>query len=405
MSEPGAALLQSSDAALLDKIEQLSLLRSLSDRLAQARDFASACRTLVQVVWEEACAEAVVYLSVDAQRRVCHLQAAAPDDAGAELPDDVALATAPLPALLAADGPVVLRDLADIDWLDVLPPSARQAGTALICAPMRVRGTMTGLLVVSTREAGASLEETRRLLAIIAASAALALDVARNDEREEFLATLRHDINNPVNAALGYAEMIIDGLKAEHAESLVPLASSMVESLKAVADLVSNYLHMAAIDRGAPSLHLDEIDLGALTAEIVDRLRPPADECELTLVRPDRSVRVLADRRQLGRVITNLVGNALKYTPRGGRIRVTVAGGDSGASIVVADAGYGIAPEDVARLFTKYARFHRDRGIPGTGLGLYICKAIVEAHGGTIAVESVSGRGSTFTVWLPRFPA
>ncbi len=401
MSEPRDAAARSLDAALLDKIEQLSLLRSLNDRLAHARDFASACRTLVQVVWEEVSAETVTYLSVDDERRVCHVQATAPDEAGADLGADVALTTAPLPTLLSAEHPVVLRDVAGMGWLAALPPPSRQAGAVIVSTAMRVRGTTTGLLLVSTHDAGGELEESRRLLALVAASAALALDAARDNQREEFLATLRHDINNPINAALGYAEMIIDGLQAEHVEHLLPLASSLVGSLKSVADLVSNYLHMAAIDRGTPSLRLDTIDLGTLAAEIVDRVRPSAGGREITLERSDVA-RVRADRRQMGRVITNLVDNALKYTPTAGRVRVRVAADDTGVDVTVADTGFGITREDVPRLFTKYGRVDHGRGIPGTGLGLYICKAIVEAHGGTITVQSTPGEGSTFTVRLPR---
>lgn len=402
MSEGGGGPARSPDAALLDKIEQLSLLRSLGDRLARARDFGSACRTLVQVVWEEVSAETVAYLSVDSERRVCRLEAAAPDDGDAERADDVALTTAPLPTLLAAAHPVVLHELSGLARLVPLPPPTRRSGAVVVGAPMRVRGATAGVLLVTTRDAGGDLEESRRLLALVASSAALALDAARDHQREEFLATLRHDINNPINAALGYAEMIIDGLQAERVEHLLPLASSMIGSLKSVADLVSNYLHLAAIDRGTPSLRLDAIDLGAVTAEIIDRLRPSAGGRTITLERPDPLPPVRADRRQMGRVITNLVDNALKYTPPAAQVRVSVGADDTGVEVRVADTGFGIAREDLPRLFTKYGRVDSNRGIPGTGLGLYICKAIVEAHGGTITLESAAGRGSIFTVRLPR---
>mgnify|MGYP001355556196 CR=1 FL=1 len=403
MSELGRVLSPSPEAALLDKIEQLSLLRSLSDRLGRALDFASACHTLVEVVWEETRVEAVSYLSIDSQRRVCHVEATLPYGDIGEATAGVSLAIEPLPVLLTADEPVVMAHVLGVGWPG-LPATAQQAGTVLICAPTRVHGATTGLLLVCTRETGANLEEDRRLLAIIATSVAPALDVARNQEREEFLATLRHDINNPINSALGYAEMIIDGLKQDGPESLVPLASSMVASLKAVADLVSNYLHMAAINHGAPALCIGEVDLGALTAEIVDRLRPSGGERQITFACVAESPRIRADRRQLGRVITNLMGNALKYTPRNGRVDVAVDADVAGATVTIADTGFGIAPENVARLFTKYARFDRTGEIPGTGLGLYISKAIVEAHGGTITAESELGRGSTFRVHVPQHP-
>jgi signal transduction histidine kinase len=213
-------------------------------------------------------------------------------------------------------------------------------------APTQVRGTTTGLLLVYVRGDAATIEEDRRLLAITTTSAALALDAARGEAREEFLATLRHDINNPVAVALGYTEMVVERLRAAGDEASATLAASVAELLKVVADLVSNYLHMAAIDRGAPWLH--------------------------------------------------------QYTSGPGRVDVTTSSDGTTATLVVADTGYGLAAADLGRLFTKYARFHRDRGIPGTGLGLYISKAIVEAHGGTLTATSEVGRGSAFTLTLPR---
>jgi signal transduction histidine kinase len=147
------------------------------------------------------------------------------------------------------------------------------------------------------------------------------------------------------------------------------------------------------------------VDLAELAAEVVGQLRPVAAGTELTISCRGACPSVLVDRRQLRRVLINLVGNAIKYTAGPGRIEVRSACDGSGATIAVADTGYGLSIEDRRRLFTRYSRFHRDRNIPGTGLGLYISRAIVEAHGGTIGVESTPGAGTTFTVRLPLRPA
>jgi signal transduction histidine kinase len=260
------------------------------------------------------------------------------------------------------------------------------------------------MLFVYTRAGSDAVRESQRLLAITATSAALALDVSRNESREEFLAMLRHDINNPIAAALGAAELIGEELRERGIDDLGSLARSLGESLEAVVDLVSNYLHMAAIDSGAPRLKLEAIDLGDLASSVAEQLRAQAAEKQLTVTCRGTCPDAHADRRQLARVVTNLVSNAIKYTPASGRIEVSVATAGSGPMIRVADTGYGLTLEDQRHLFTKYGRFHRDRGIPGTGLGLYISKAIVEAHGGHIDVESAPGRGSVFTVRLPGNP-
>ena len=243
------------------------------------------------------------------------------------------------------------------------------------------------------------------MLALVATSAALALDAARNEAREEFLATLRHDINNPVHVALGYMEMLGDRLQSEGPPELLALAGSVTESLKAVADLATNHLHMAAIDRGVAGIARERLDFGALTAEIVGRHRPSASEKRITLVH-EGGVGVGARRSPAARPRRHQPGRQRAQVHAGGRAhrgRGRQHGDD--VTLRVSDTGYGVEPADLGRLFTKYGRFHRDQAIPGTGLGLYLSKAIVEAHGGSVSATSVPGSGSVFTVQLPRVAA
>jgi signal transduction histidine kinase len=112
---------------------------------------------------------------------------------------------------------------------------------------------------------------------------------------------------------------------------------------------------------------------------------------------------VEGDRQRLVQLVQNLVGNAVKYSPAGAPVRVAVARNGTEARITVADEGIGIRPEDLPRLFQKFSRLENARksGAPGTGLGLYICRSIVEAHGGRIWAESEPQKGSTFVVTLP----
>jgi signal transduction histidine kinase len=411
-TDQARAALQSAEAAFLEKVEELSFLRSLNDRLARVPDFTSACRALVDLVWEERGAAAVAYVSLDRQRKLCRVEAVAPELLSHAVTSEFGVDVPPFNALSGDSEVAVLPDVPPPAWLvGGKSPAAARATASLpergtvIGAAMRVRGTTTGALLVFSDARRERVEEDRRLLAVVATSAALALDVARSEAREEFLAMLRHDINTPVSIALGYAELVVERLQSQGDEQLVPLAVSVVESLKAVGDLVSNYLHMAAIDRGVHWLHFQEADLAALTADVVDRLRASASEKQVALTFTAIPAPVRADRRQLERVITNLVSNAIKYTPGPGRVDVTISVDATAATLEVKDTGYGMSDEDLKHVFTKYGRFHRQKGIPGTGLGLFLSKAIVDAHSGAIAVASAPDQGSTFTVRIPRASA
>ncbi len=202
--------------------------------------------------------------------------------------------------------------------------------------------------------------------------------------------------------AIGNAEMIADRLQATGDAATLARVASVVESLEVVADLVSNYLSMAVIDRGVPLLDYQTFDLCWLATEIADRFRPAAADKGVALTCAGEPTRVRGDARQIGRVLTNLVSNAVKYTPGPGTITVRVEPEPDGVVVEVTDTGYGIAPADLPTLGTKYTRCHRDKDIPGTGLGLYISRAIVDAHGGSLVTASTPGQGSIFTVRLPR---
>jgi signal transduction histidine kinase len=391
-TDAGGARASTEAVALLEKIEELSLLRALCDGFAAAADFPAACRALTDLVWDARGAVGVAYLAI-APSGVAAVASTTPDDGLGALVDPAVLAR-----LVHAIAPITSPDPVVLE-----AGSRRLAGArgALLWVPTRLRGVLTGGLLVETEDDRERVAGDLRLLAIVAAMAALGLDAARRQAREDFLATLRHDIRNPVDAALGYLEMADDRL-AEHglAEVRTYLAAAN-DALRAVDDLVVNDLQLAAIDRAHPLVGRGEVDLTALAVAILDRFRPAATHRRIELVAPRGSTRVSGDRRQLARVVTNLVDNAIKYMRDGGRVEVSVAAAGDEAILAVRDSGWGLLPDEVGRLFRKNIRLHADVRIPGSGLGLYLSKAIVEAHGGSIEVSSVPGEGSTFLVRLP----
>ncbi len=409
----GSAL--ETEAALLEKIEELSFLRELSEVLSSASDFGSACRALTELVWAQLGARRVSYLSLDSGQGRLHLEASfplAPDELN-EL--EFRVEQAPLAEALNAVGPLAFADADAAPWTqarrlraDTPLPADRPI---LITTPLRSRGSPLGLVVVETIASNA-LPEALRLLAVTETTAALALDKARDPGREEFLAILRHDLSNPVHTALGYLDMLLDEIEERQLNEMRPAAQGAASALRAVADLIANALRLPSINRGADGFERRPLELADLCETVAASLRPAAGEKKQTLVCDFRPVRLVGDARQLRRVLANLLGNALKYTPDGGTIELRCGPGQSGPDAVrasagawfeIEDDGLGVPPEALPRLFQKYARFHAETGIPGTGLGLYSSRAIVEAHGGSIeALPRRDGRcGSLFCIHLP----
>jgi signal transduction histidine kinase len=391
--------------ALLEKIEELSALRSLCDGLALAADFTAACECLTNLVWREHAAECVAYVTVDGPDGIPHAEVTTPEDGTLAALADPAFLRALLGFALTRPALEVLRLGLASAWL-------RGTEGTLLWVPTVLRGKLTGGLVIHTCAADDQIANGVRLLSIVAAVAALGLDAARVQAREDFLATLRHDIKNPLGVALGYLSMVDDkfadadhiaaGLPASELEEMRAAIAAAGESLKAVDDLVANYLHLAVIDRGGPALGLGDVDLSVMTGKVVERFRPAGQRKNVALTATTAGrVLVPGDRHQLLRVITNLIDNAIKYTPGPGRVDVTIRADGPHGVIEVRDDGIGLSAQNMTALFRRHARFHDDPRIPGSGLGLYLSKAIVEAHGGTIQAVSAPGKGSTFTVRLP----
>lgn len=188
----------------------------------------------------------------------------------------------------------------------------------------------------------------------------------------------------------------------DRAKQLVAIGSKNAERL---IHLVNDLLDMDKLQSGKLVFHFEERELGLLLTEAIEQIEPYAERfgVKLDFVRPNEAVVVKVDSNRLCQVMTNLLSNACKFSPSGGTVRVSLQQADETAQISVADEGPGISPEFRARLFK---RFEQEDGAhqqshAGTGLGLAISKGIVEAHGGTIALNPAAEKGATFTVELP----
>jgi signal transduction histidine kinase len=214
-----------------------------------------------------------------------------------------------------------------------------------------------------------------------------------------------HELRAPLGIVRGYLSMIQDGtfgVVGEEVASVLPVVRAKIDEMNR---LIDEMLETARMEDGALALDLSPLDLCDVVMAAAHALEPLlSDRHHLTLWTTEgRPVMVLGDRARLSMVVTNLVHNAIKYSPAGGEVRVRCAAAGSTASVSVSDEGVGIGPDDMGRLFTRFGRIltPATERIPGTGLGLYLARDLARRHGGEIEVVSEPGRGSTFTLRLP----
>lgn len=265
-----------------------------------------------------------------------------------------------------------------------LPASPRDVVLDVRVAPLRGRdGTVAGALGVLH-----DVTELRRLEQV----------------RRDFVGNVSHELKTPLTAIRGQLETLLDD-----AEMPVDVRTRFLERANAQAlrlsNLVRDLLVLSRVESIDTGLVLEEHDLAGPVGESARALQGAADGKGVALETrlPSEPLVARADREHVRQVVDNLLGNALNYTPAGGRVRLELREQDGGALIEVTDTGIGIAPGDQARIFERFYRVDkgRSRELGGTGLGLAIVKHVAAAHGGRASVESAVGSGSTFRVWLP----
>jgi signal transduction histidine kinase/integral membrane sensor domain MASE1/ActR/RegA family two-component response regulator len=274
-------------------------------------------------------------------------------------------------------------------------------------------GVVLGGLFFGHSKAGVFTKRHELLAAGVAGWAAIALDNAwlyqeaaeANRLKDEFLATLSHELRTPLNAVLGWAHMLREGSMqpSMHQRAL----ESVERNARAQAQLVEDLLDVSRIMAGKLQVRTDAVDLAAVVTHAVETVRAGVTAKRLNLhlrLPSDERVIVTGDADRLQQVVWNLVSNAIKFTPAGGRVDVELRRIDSTAEISVRDTGQGIDPAFRPHLFQRFRQMDasKTRQYGGLGLGLSIVRHLVEAHGGTVAAESDGlNRGATFRVFVP----
>lgn len=224
-----------------------------------------------------------------------------------------------------------------------------------------------------------------------------------NRQKDAYLAVLTHDMMTPLTSI----RLCAEELQADPTSAIdnPSLSTFLLRSQRTLFTMVRNILDIEKLQAGGSLSSKKTIcDLAQLLINVVEILQNEASEKNVLIQHdiPDRSLLVYADRNQLERVLMNLLSNAVKYTPQGGAVMVRAEQKGDKVVIGFTDTGYGIPAEDLPYIFERFRRVeqHKDKAT-GTGLGLAITKALIEEHGGEIMVDSIAGKGSTFTVLLP----
>jgi signal transduction histidine kinase len=227
---------------------------------------------------------------------------------------------------------------------------------------------------------------------------------AASRHKSEFLANMSHELRTPLNAIIGFSEVLTEHMFGELNPKQDEYLKDIYASGQHLLSLINDILDLSKIEAGRMELEVTDFDLPSAIDNALILVRERASRRGITLGRAidDRVGTVRGDERKVKQVLLNLLSNALKFTPEGGRIDVRAAMNDGMAEIAVADTGVGIAPEDQEAIFEEFRQVGTaDKKVEGTGLGLALSRKFIELHGGRIWVQSQPGKGSTLSFTLP----
>jgi signal transduction histidine kinase/DNA-binding response OmpR family regulator len=294
--------------------------------------------------------------------------------------------------------------------------SKLKASSALI-VPLRSSESVLGTITCLDHEGGSFTTEDMDVLMMLASQATIAITNAILYERtkeldrlkSEFVAVVSHEVRTPITSIKGSLELLSDERFHKLPAPQKELLSICQANTERLISLINDILDFSKLESSKLSLNIEAMEVDGVLSEAVENIRSLAAQKEVVidLVVDGSAGKIEADPMRVGQVATNLIGNAIKFSPDKSRIEVFASGDPEKITVSVKDYGRGISARDISRLFQRFAQLDSSttRKAGGTGLGLVISKGIVEQHGGNIWVESALNEGSTFSFSLPRFRA
>ena len=409
-----ARLFRMTDQALADRVDELSVMQRIDRELNTSLDLTRAMRITLEWAMRQSRADAgLVGIVENGQLKVAELQGYSLLEPTEDLHSEVA-GWKIVQDALAQTQPRAILTMEQTNRL--LPDSGSQIAVSILRESRPI-----GVLLLESRAAFNFTSETMEFLNRLSDHAAIALANARlyselqeaNIAKSDFVSFVSHELKTPMTSIKGYADLLAQGAVGEINDAQAGFLGTIRSNVNRMATLVSDLADISRIEAGRMRLEYGPVGLGEVVEEVLrsSGRQVESKAIQLAVDLPEQLPPVWGDRTRLVQVLTNLVSNAVKYTPEGGQVRVqaTVAdeGDAAGASgyvqVAVTDSGIGIRPDEQAHIFTKFFRSEdlKAREVPGTGLGLNITKNLVELQGGRIWFESTYRKGSTFFFTIP----
>jgi signal transduction histidine kinase len=273
---------------------------------------------------------------------------------------------------------------------------------SLLGVPMVTKDKVIGVLEAINKLNGVFTDEDQELLIALGSQAAVAIENARLFQQSDLISELMHELRTPLTSLNAAIHLLLHPQANDDQRSLI--LQTMQHEITRLTEMTTSFLDLARLESGRVQFRISRVELNPLVEECVRVVDSKAAEkgLNLWLRLKDCSPCVKGDSDKLKQVILNLLNNAINYTLEGGSITMATNCVNGDVTVEVKDTGIGIPPESLAAVFNKFYRVPgTQQSVQGTGLGLFICKRIVETHQGSIEVQSKLGEGTTFTVHLP----
>ncbi|MBN1679327.1 MAG: GAF domain-containing protein [Anaerolineae bacterium] len=395
-----ARLYGAKDQALADRVEELTMLQWIDRQLNETLDMSHAMHITLEWSSHLCRAQSASLGMHDPEEDVIRIVAHYGE------PDEFS-ATAQIPLVHPLIGQVFETAEAALQFS---APDAETARTVL-CVPVCRENNVIGVVILVANRADAFDEDAQALVSRLADRAAIAIENGRlydavqaaNRAKSEFVSLVAHELKVPMTSISGYADLLtVVGDVNDQQRDFVKTIKNNVQRMTV---LVSDLSDISRIESGQLKVNSERVDLRSTIEEAKEGVMQQISEREHNYVEnvPLDLPPIQADRSRVIQVMINLLSNAYKYTPSGGKIALTARVHDSHVSVSVADTGIGMTPEQIAKLGTKFWRADHEHvnNQPGTGLGLAITRNLLQLMGGDLGVQSQPGKGSIFTLVLP----